>query len=202
MKIIELIMDDTDVYGVDAMSLVESPAIGEHFITLAKQEQVEVVRFAADKKRKVLLGAALIPNLPIYRNDDKHGDFYVFMSKETVRKSAERYLRLGLQHETTLEHESKLSGCAVIESWIKEGEHDKTMNFGMDLPDGTWVIAMQASDEVWDEYIETGKVKGFSIEAGYVDRMKVKQSEDLELTELTEMVENLEELVIKAQSSL
>ena len=67
MKIIELIMDEDDVYGVDAMSLVEQPAIGEHFIALADQKK-EIVRFAADKKRKILYGIALIPNLPTNRS--------------------------------------------------------------------------------------------------------------------------------------
>jgi len=187
MKIIELIMDEDDVYGVDAMSLVEQPAIGEHFIALADQKK-EIVRFAADKKRKILYGIALIPNLPIYRRDEERGEFYVFMSKDTVRKSAERTMRLGLQGETTLEHETELKDCHIVESWLSEGAHDKLMNFGIEPPEGSWCIGMRPSDKVWDEYIETGKVKGFSIEAGYMDRMKVKQSDELLIQELEQLV--------------
>ena len=61
MKIIELVVDEDNVYGVDAISIVEAPAIGENFIKL-KEEQPEVVRFKEiDKERKIMLGAALIP---------------------------------------------------------------------------------------------------------------------------------------------
>lgn len=195
MKIIELVVDEDNVYGVDAISIVEAPAIGENFIKL-KEEQPEVVRFKEiDKERKIMLGAALIPNLPIYRNDPKHGEYYVFMSKETVRKASQRFLELGLQGEATIEHEEKLNGCVVVESWIKEGEHDKSMNYGLDYPDGTWVISMRASDAIWEEQVKTGKVKGFSIEAAMLDRMKVKE----EANSHSKMLSEIEQVVKKSK---
>tara|TARA_R100000655_G_scaffold72921_1_gene111434 strand:- start:59 stop:646 length:588 start_codon:yes stop_codon:yes gene_type:complete len=195
MKIIELVVDEDNVYGVDAISIVEAPAIGENFIKL-KEEQPEVVRFKEiDKERKIMLGAALIPNLPIYRNDPKHGEYYVFMSKETVRKASQRFLELGLQGEATIEHEEKLNGCVVVESWIKEGEKDKSMNYGLDYPEGTWVISMRASDAIWNEQVKTGKVKGFSIEAAMLDRMKVKE----EANSHSKMLSEIEQVVKKSK---
>lgn len=194
MKIIELVLDEENVYGVDAISIVSAPAISEHFVTL-KEDEPEIVRFKEiDKERKIMLGAALIPNLPIYRNDPKNGEYYVFMSKETVRQASQRFLELGLQGEATIEHKEKLSGCVVVESWIKEGEHDKSMNYGMDYPDGTWVISMRASDTIWEEQVKTGKVKGFSIEAAMLDRMKIQKEE-----KGGAMLKEIEQLVQRAK---
>ena len=194
MKIIELVLDEENVYGVDAISIVSAPAISEHFVTL-KEDEPEIVRFKEiDKERKIMLGAALIPNLPIYRNDPKNGEYYVFMSKETVRQASQRFLELGLQGEATIEHKEKLSGCVVVESWIKEGEHDKSMNYGMDYPDGTWVISMRASDTIWEEQVKTGKVKGFSIEAAMLDRMKIQKEQ-----KGGAMLKEIEQLVQRAK---
>ena len=194
MKIIELVIDEENVYGVDAISIVSAPAISEHFVTL-KEDEPEIVRFKEiDKERKIMLGAALIPNLPIYRNDPKNGEYYVFMSKETVRQASQRFLELGLQGEATIEHKEKLSGCVVVESWIKEGEHDKSMNYGLDYPDGTWVISMRASDTIWNEQVKTGKVKGFSIEAAMLDRMKIQKEQ-----KGGAMLKEIEQLVQRAK---
>ena len=80
MKIIELILDEEDI-GVEAISVVENPAIEEHFIAL-KNEQYNFAE--QDKEKRLLVGAALVPNKPIFR---KKGDdeYYIFFSRETVR---------------------------------------------------------------------------------------------------------------------
>lgn len=186
MKLVELIMDDDDVYGVDAISMVDAPAIGENFIYL-KEQQVQFKE--ADKEKRILLGAALTPDRPIYRKNADGEEFYVFLSKETVRKAAERYLMKGLQGSSTLMHEEEVQGCVVVESWIKEGEHDKSMNFGMDLPNGTWVVSMKVNNDViWNDWVKEGKVKGFSIEAFFVDKMKVDKPENKMLKEIEQIL--------------
>lgn len=189
MKIVELIMDDDDIYGVDAISMVDVPAIGENFVHF-KEQQVQFKE--ADKEKRILLGAALTPDRPIYRKGEDGEEFYVFMSKETVRKAAERYLMKGLQGSSTLMHEEEVKGCVVVESWIKEGEHDKSMNFGMDLPNGTWCVAMKINNDViWNEWVKEGKVKGFSIEAFFVDKMKVEKPEEKALREIEQLAKSV-----------
>ncbi len=191
MKIIELVLDGDDVFGIDAISLVQKPAIKEMFVAFEDESTQEQIKFAqVDAEKRILLGAVLIPDLPVYRKDDKHGEYYVFMSKSTVRESAERYMRQHVQHETTLHHDVELEDCCVVETWIKEGEHDKSMNYGLNYPEGTWVISMKVSDEVWNNYVKTGEVKGFSIEAGYADRMKMKENDEVMLSELEEILKN------------
>ena len=69
MKIVELILDDNeDLTGIEAISIVENPAIEEDFIAL-KGEILTLKE--VDKEKKILLGALLVPNKPIYR---KNGD--------------------------------------------------------------------------------------------------------------------------------
>jgi hypothetical protein len=193
MKIIELVMEEDEVYGVNAISIVDTPAIGEHFVHFNDQQ----VKFKTiDKEKRIILGAVLVPNLPIYRKNDDGEEFYVFMSKETVRKAMERYMINGFQASTTIQHEEMVDGCTVVETWMKEGEYDKSMNFGMQLPDGTWCVAMKVENEViWNDWVKEGKVKGFSIEAFFVDRMKIKSTEEKMLSEIEELVKPNESLL-------
>jgi len=173
MKIIELVLDETQsLNGIEAISIVEYPAIEENFVALNSQERIEFA--AQDAEKKILMGAALVPNKPIYRNQDGE-EFYVYFSVETIRKAAELFLMRGNQNESTLEHEAKLTGMSVVESWIIEDEkHDKSRKYGMDLPVGTWMVSMKVNnDKVWNDFVKTGKVKGFSIEGYFVDKVNM-----------------------------
>ncbi len=169
MKIVELILDeDQEFNGIEAISVVENPAIEEDFIALKNQE----VKLAEiNKEKRILLGALLIPNKPIYRKNAEQ-EYYIYFSKDTVRKASELYLMRGNQNNSTLEHQYELNGLSLVESWIIEDkEKDKTALYNMDLPLGTWVGAVKVNnDEVWNDYVKTGKVKGFSIEGYFVDK--------------------------------
>jgi hypothetical protein len=167
MRLVELVIEDEDIYGVDAISLVENPAIEENWIAL-KEERVEFKTM--DEEKRILIGAALVPDKPIYRRKGED-EYYVYMSKSTIRQAAELYLMRQNQHEATFEHDEKIDGCCVVESWIVEGEHDKSQNFGMNLPQGTWMVSMKIlNDVIWNDYVKTGKVKGFSIEGYFADK--------------------------------
>jgi hypothetical protein len=170
MRIVELILDEDSVAGIEAISIVENPAIEEDFIALNSQE---VQLAEVDKDKQILIGALLIPNKPIYRRkgDD---EYYIYFSKDTIRKAAEMYLIKGNQNNSTLEHHHKLQGLSLVESWIVEDEvHDKSRKYNMDLPIGSWVGVVKVNNsEVWNDFVKTGKVKGFSIEGYFVDKME------------------------------
>ena len=87
----------------------------------------------------------------------------------------------GNQNNSTMEHQYALSGLSLVESWIVEDEvHDKSRKYGMNVPVGTWMGSVKVNnEEVWDDYVKTGKVKGFSIEGFYVDKMN-RPKESLE----------------------
>ena len=151
------------MYGIDAISLVDKPAIELDFIALKEQH----VQFAtADEDKRVLIGAALVPDKPIYRRNGED-EFYVYFSQATIRRASELYLKHGNQSNHTLEHEHNIQGLTMVESWIVEDKKkDKSALYNMDVPVGTWMVAVKVDNEaIWQEYVKEGLVKGFSIEA-------------------------------------
>ena len=88
MRIVELILGDDELTGIEAISVVENPAIEEDFIAL-KSEEIKLAE--VDKEKHILMGALLIPNKPIYR---KKGDeeYYIYFSRDTVAKASQLIL--------------------------------------------------------------------------------------------------------------
>ena len=189
MRIVELVIDENDLEsGIEAVSVVESPAIEENFIALKKHE-LELKEI--DKEKRILMGAALVPNKQIYRRNDKNEEYYIYFSPDTIRKASELFLMRSNQNNATYEHEKKLNGMSVVESWIIEDEKlDKSVKHGFKLPKGTWMISMKVNNEdVWKD-VKDGKVKGFSIEGYFADRYEMKQ-EQIEKQETIELLKEL-----------
>ena len=195
MKIVELILDENqEESGIEAISIVENPAIEEDFVAL-KSNEIKLAEI--DKEKKILMGALLIPNKPIYRNNGED-EYYIYFSKDTVLKASQMYLTKGHQNNSTLEHQHSLSGLSLVESWLVEDEvHDKSRKYGMNVPVGTWMGAVKVNnDEVWNDYVKTGKVKGFSIEGYFADKMErpkdsVGLSEDKEADDLLNKIKEI-----------
>jgi len=183
MRVIELIIDEEQEFsGIEAISIVDKPAIQEDFIALSKQDKVQLADVDTDKR--ILMGAALIPNKNIYRQDSEEEEgYYIYFSEETVKKASELFLIEGNQNKSTLEHQAELSGLSVVESWIVEDEvHDKSRKYGLEMPVGTWMVSMKVNNEnVWQDYVKTGAVKGFSIEGYFSEAVSLSVSEEVEL---------------------
>ena len=191
MNIIELVLDEMqEMMGIQAISIVENPAIEEDFVALKTQK----VEFATqNEEKRILMGAALIPNKPIYRRNGEE-EFYVYFSKDTIRKASELFFQNGNQNKSTLEHQAELQGLSVVESWIVEDEQkDKSSLYGLQMPVGTWMVSMKVNnDDIWTNYVKTGKVKGFSIEGYFVDKVNFAKQE-------LEILEEQEAALILAQ---
>jgi hypothetical protein len=191
MNIIELVLDeDNNEIGIEAISVVENPAIEEDFVAL-NGNIIELKE--ADKERKLLVGALLVPNKPIYRRSGDE-EYYIYFSKDTVVKASQMYLMNGNQSKATLEHEHDINGLTLVESWIVEDEvHDKSRKFGMNVPLGTWMGSVKVNnDEVWNDFVKTGKVKGFSIEGYFADRMERPKEPIADLQEELAAIEEAE----------
>jgi hypothetical protein len=191
MKLVELIIDERDSEsGIDAVSVVESPAIEENFIALAEQK-IELKEIDAEKR--ILMGAALIPNKKIYRvNEKTKEEFEIFFSEQTVRQAMELFFKKGNQSKATQEHAKSIDGMTVVESWLIEDKvHDKSVKYGFSLPKGTWMISMKVdNDQVWND-VKEGKVKGFSIEGFFADKLEMSMEEK----EKSEIIEQLKSLL-------
>ena len=190
MKIVELILDEEQDNFIEAISVVENPAIERDFVAL-KDEQKKYEFAEVDKEQKILVGPILIPNKPIYRKS-KTEEYYIYFSRETVKKASQLYLKQGNQGNSTLEHKNKIEGLTLVESWLVEDKkNDKSNMYGMDLPLGTWMGTVKVdNDEIWNNEVKNGKVKGFSIEGYFADKAEMtKQNEDEKLlSELKELL--------------
>lgn len=170
-KVVKCVIDEEGRLGITAMGLVDVPAIEENWIALSKMQFAKV-----DEERRMLYGPALIPDKEILRYDDKGEEYYVYFEKATVQAIAHQFFKKNLQHSTNLQHEIPVTGVTVVESWIKEGEHDKSIQLGLpDLPNGTWFIGTKVDEDyVWDD-VKKGKIKGYSIE-GFFNEVGVAMS--------------------------
>ena len=199
MKIVELVLDDNEESGIEAISIVESPAIESDFVAL-KSDEVKLAE--VDTEKKILMGALLIPNKPIYRKTEGE-EYYIYFSKDTVLKASQRYLTNGYQGNSTLEHSDNLQGLTLVESWIVEDDkYDKSRKYDMNVPIGTWMGTVKVNnEEVWNDYVKTGKVKGFSIEGFFADKIKaskvekIQTLEDIEEEEAAEMLSMIKGIV-------
>lgn len=180
LETIELFIDeDSEWGGIEAISIVENPAIEEDFIALKSQE----VKLAeVDNEKRILMGAVLIPNKKIYRRTKKGQEYYIHFSEDTVRKASELFLSRGKQNNSTLEHEVAIGGLSVVESWIIEDDvHDKSRKYGLSMPIGTWMASVKVNnDDIWEEFVKTKRVKGFSIEGFFTDKKDERPQESID----------------------
>lgn len=199
MKIIELVIDELQEDGVEAISVVESPAIEENFVALKSDKSLEIKFEKQDGDKRILMGPILIPNKPIFRVNGEE-EYYIYFSRDTVKKASELYLQAGNQSKSTLEHQMALQGLTLVESWIVEDKaNDKSNFYEINVPVGTWMGAIKVNnDDIWNNYVKTGKVKGFSIEGYFADkaeRPKEGLPESLAEVEASAIVERLRNLL-------
>jgi len=195
MRIVELILGDDEFTGIEAISVVENPAIEEDFIAL-KNEEIKLAE--VNNEKRILMGALLIPNKPIYRKKGEE-EYYIYFSKKTVEKASQLYLMNGNQSKATLEHQYTINGLTLVESWLVEDEvHDKSRKYGLNVPVGTWMGAVKVNnDQIWEEFVKTGKVKGFSIEGYFADKMERPKEpvNDFEEEEAEEMLSVIRSII-------
>tara|TARA_R110000850_G_scaffold50260_2_gene123551 strand:- start:10255 stop:11583 length:1329 start_codon:yes stop_codon:yes gene_type:complete len=203
MRLYDVIFNEEKDKGIYCLSVVENPAMEEFFIALnqdEKPESMEVKLAKVDEEQRILMGVALIPNKPIYRNN-KGDEFYIQFSEETIKKAAHSFLKNQYNNNSTIEHEVSLSAMSVVESWIIEDEfNDKSVKYGLSYPKGSWMVAMKVdNDEVWDEYVKTGKITGFSIDGIFsLQEVKLKEENMDNTMKITKAIEqgfiNLKEM--------
>lgn len=172
--------------NVYSISLVDDPAMESMFIALKKQE--ETIKLAeVDKIERTLLGVVLIPNKPIYRNQNGE-EFYITFPKETIKASAHNFFKSGFQLNSKLEHEAPIDGISFVESWIvKDPKNDTANAYGLDKNDiveGSWIVKMKCeNDEIYKKAL-SGEINGFSID-GLFNLKEVNLKSNIKMAEET-----------------
>ena len=176
-SIVELVIDESnESLAIDAISLVSAPAIEENMVYMSKAKN-NLTLAKIDSEKREIISPALIPLKSIYRYDaDTDSDYYVYFSKDTVKKCAYSYLKNNNHHKATYQHKDRVSGVLTVESWIIEDtKKDKSSLYGYSLPPGTWMVKMSiTNDELWSK-IKDGELKGLSIEGFFTSKYETMQ---------------------------
>lgn len=168
--------------GVFAISLVKDPATTEHFIAMSNQEKL-ITMAKVDEEQRVVMGLVLQPNQLIPRyNEETQEEYNIVFSEETIKDLSQNFFKSNSQKNSKLEHDTPIEDITFVESWIVENsEIDKSANFGMSYPKGSWVATMKIdNDEIWNDYVKSGKVQGFSVDA-FVDLQEINLKTEIKM---------------------
>ncbi len=196
-SIVELVIDESnESLAIDAISLVSAPAIEENMVYMSKAKN-NLTLAKIDSEKREIISPALIPDKNIYRYDaDTDSDYYVYFSKDTVKKCAYSYLKNNNHHKATYQHQDRVSGVLTVESWIIEDPKlDKSSLYGYNLPSGSWMVKMSiTNDELWNK-VKSGDIRGLSIEGFFTSKYEAMQKSE-PTTE--EILKALNEIITKS----
>jgi hypothetical protein len=172
VKVYELVLDTEDD-EVFAISLVDAPAIESNFQYFSKDYKIEKFK-TFDVEKQMVIGPVMIPNILIDRVDENGERYQVFFSKDTIEKIAHQYIKKGYVNEITEDHNFPIKNVSVVESWvISDSRKDKSNLYGYNLPVGSWVSIIKIEDkDYFQNFVKTGKLKGFSVEGHFTQRLK------------------------------
>jgi hypothetical protein len=179
LPVFEMVIDENPESDVEVsfVALVDKPAIERNF--LAFNDQRLKLDFAIHAERQIISGPAMVADTLIYRKD-AGGEYNVFFSKDTIEKIALKFFKQDYQKNLNLFHDPTLSlqGVTIFESFVSDKSRGvQPMKGFEDLPDGTWFISAKVENpNVWAK-IQSGEVKGFSVE-GIFSYMKKPKAEE------------------------
>jgi hypothetical protein len=148
-----------------------------------------------DEEKKVVVGAAMVPHKMIIRYDDLGNPYYVFFSKESIKKMADKFLRQKRTDETSIEHNGIKLGSDkvyVTESWVSDDPiKDKSATYGFNLPAGTWFVSMKVDDpKVW-KLIKDGMLNGFSVEGLFAEK-SVFSNQEKQINQIKQILKSIQ----------
>lgn len=196
LPVYKLVIDDSDELGVDFVALVDKPAIEKNWMAF---DEVKQYSFVADKDRRLISGALMAADLPIYRRDES-GEYYVIFDKEQIEKIAQRYFKSGFIHNVNMMHdaERKVTGVYMVESMIIDKSRGiRTPEGYPTLTEGSWFGTFKVdNDEVWNDFIKTGVFKGFSVEGAFSHR-KLTDMPQEQIEGVAQRIQSLKEKLKK-----
>lgn len=186
---LEISDDLNDGAEVDFVALVDKPAIERNFLKFKEERANFAIQ---SEERRIVSGALMLADTPIYRNDE-NGEYYVTFTASTIEKIAQKFFKKGYQSNVNLMHDGnqEVEGVTMFESWIKDEARGVAPMKGFeDAPEGSWFGSFKVENEdVWDR-VKSGEFKGFSVE-GVFNYKKEKQPMSVEEALWSQIVEVL-----------
>ena len=151
--------------GMMKISLVDDPAVMSDFQAFDNIRKMQMYSVTDDEKRLVR-GVVMRADFPIYRRDERMGEYYIIYKPETIRAMAEKYLAESRQNDVNVMHSTDVDGVQMVQ-WFIKGDGVSVDGFD-DIADGSLFAEFHIlNDEVW-EAVKSGEYKGFSLE-GFFD---------------------------------
>jgi hypothetical protein len=191
LPVFKLVITDKEdgTEEVDYVSLVEKPAIQKNFLMFNDRK-----RFFADDEQRIVSGALMISDLPIYRRDDQLGEYYVVFTGEEIKKIVQRFFKKGYQSNVNIEHSKPVDGVYMFESYIIDKENGKSPMKGFeDVPNGSWWGSFKVeNEEIWNE-VKAGTFKGFSVEGIFRYEKQEMSEEEKIFDEIKNILNKIEQ---------
>jgi len=122
-----------------------------------------------NEEKRIISGAAMLADLPIYRRDDSRGEYYVVFDKETIYKIAKKWAKNNKYNSVNVDHDKAIDGCVLFESYLLDFERGIMPPKGFDdAKDGSWFVSYFIEDDANWEKCKDGTWNGFSVE-GFFD---------------------------------
>ena len=162
LPVYDALVPDEDT-GMLKISLVDLPAVMSDFLVFNEQRMVQMYSIQ-DEEKRLVYGVVMRADFPIYRKDDRIGEYYIVYKADTIRKMAEKYLADGLQNEVNVMHSTDVEGVQMVQYFIKDSTRGVNPTGFEDIADGSLFAEFHIlNDEVW-EAVKDGTYKGFSLE--------------------------------------
>lgn len=162
LPIYELMLDQ-DNDGVYCISLVDKPAIEQDFLVFDAQEELQFTK--VDEEKHIVYGPAMIPDMLIYRKDQRGREYYVKFSKETIAQIAQKFHKDNCIYNISVGHEIDVDDCYVFTSYLIDRENGLDPVQFRNIADGSWIVGVKVdNDNVWNAIKNTDLLRGFSVE--------------------------------------
>ena len=169
--------------GMMKISVVDDPAVMSDFLAFDNHRKMQMYS-VTDDARRLVRGVVMRADFPIYRRDDRLGEYYIIYKPETIRLMADKYLAESRQNDVNVMHSTDVDGVQMVQ-WFIKGDGVSVNGFD-DIADGSLFAEFHiVNDEVWNA-VKEGTYKGFSLE-GYFDLAPEEN-----LKEMEEIVEDLD----------
>jgi len=195
VKRIYLTIDD--LTGVYAISCVDQPAteqLMEYF------NKVEIMKFEKlDEEKRLIAGVIMRPEIWIDRiNKETKERYQVAFSKDTIEKIGQKYMMDKNNNNVTIDHKYTVDNISLVETWFVDNpELDKSKSLNISTLNGDWFGIMKVNnDVVWNDFIKTGLVKGYSVEGMFIQEHfnKIFTEDELLLEKLKDLLSKVDYL--------
>jgi len=125
-------------------------------------------------EKQMLIGPLMKANKLIPRLDDNGDKYFVYFDADTIEKLSYKLMQDKLVDAVNIEHDNStpVKDVILVETWIvKDPVNDKSVLYSYTPSIGDWFGIYKVNNkDIWDNYVKTGKVKGFSTEGYFVEK--------------------------------